>query len=350
MRGLALASLAIAGALPALAEERPGRVVIDGAEHDVIDIFVEDGRLRYRKAGKKTQEAALSEVDSFTAPYEMRLRTKAGDTITVSRVEYEGEQFRLAAPRLGEFVYLEEEVQSIAFEGAEALYADLERIYYFEAGVHIEDAPLSGEFYFSYLQAKADDNDQTILLRFNMSRVSRNWRQTLRGKQLLAFEDGNRDTDVRELIYKSERFVTSRWSAYIRGSLGSDADADIDFRGGADLGVGRQLLVSESQELLAEASYAFLHERSGSLQEDDSFLGLNLSYEARVTKTRTFSEKVRLQMNGSRTRFRSATSLVLGASSSTFFRLGFVVETDDEPLPGTPGTTTSTEVALGWKF
>ncbi|MHC4253467.1 MAG: DUF481 domain-containing protein, partial [Planctomycetota bacterium] len=350
MRGLALASLVVTWDLPALAEERPGRVVIDGIGDDFIDIFVEGGRLHYRKAGKKPWEAALSGVDSFVARHEMRLRTTAGDVITVSRVQYAEGEFRLAAPHLGEFAYPADEVQSIAFEGARALYADLERIYVFEAGVHIEDAPLSGEFYFSYLQAKADDNDQTLLLRLNMSRARRNWRQTLRAKQLLAFEGGQRDTDVRELIYKSERFVTSRWSAYLRGSLGSDADADIDFRGGADLGVGRQLLASESHELLAEASYAFLHERSGSLQEDDSFLGLNLSYEARVTKTRTFSEKIRLQMNGSRTRFRSATSVVLGTSSSTFFRLGFVVETDDGPLPGTPGTITSTEVALGWKF
>jgi hypothetical protein len=110
---LVLALLAVAWGPPAPAEDRSGRVVIDGIAHDVIGIFVDSSKLHYRKAGAKPREVTLSEVDSFLAPYEMRLRTANGDTMTVSRVEYAEAEFRLAAPRLGEFVYPEDEVQSV---------------------------------------------------------------------------------------------------------------------------------------------------------------------------------------------------------------------------------------------
>ena len=350
MRGVALASLAIAGGLPALAEERPGRVLIDETEHDVIDIFVDGGKLHYRKAGKGPQEAALSEVDSFLAYYKMRLRTTAGDVIMVSRVGYSEGKFRLAAPRLGEFVYPRDEVESIAFEGARSLYADLARLYVFKAGVHIEDTPLFGELSFSYIQSKSTGSDQTLLARLSMERVFRNWRQTLGAKQLLVLEDGSRDTDVRELGYKAERFVTADWSLWGDGALASDSDADIDFRASVGVGVGRQLFTSDAHELLAEIGYAFLHERSGSVQNEDNLLRLGVSYDFHVKKRPAFVERVVLFTSGTRTRFRSQTSIVYRSSSRTFFRLSFVVDDDDEPLPGTPATTTSTEVAFGWMF
>jgi len=336
--------------ISAQAPERAGTVIIDNAAYDFIDIFVDGGTIHYRKAGEKPREAALSDITSFQATYEMRLRTTTGDIITASRVEYADGAFRLTSPRIGDFVYPEDEVESIAFEGARALYADLERAYVVKAGVHIEDSPLSGEFHVSYIQSKGSENDQTLLVRLDTERVLRNWRHTVEAKQLLEFEDGETDKDVRQLGYKAERFVTADWSLYANGLLASDSDADIDFRAGAGAGVGRQFLDSDTHELLGELGYEYLHQRSGSVQEDDSFLGLGLSYKARVSKRRTFSEKARLVTNASRTRFQSETSIVFRSSSSVSIRLGFVVTTDDEPIPGTPRTTTSTEVAFGWTF
>lgn len=342
------AALAIAAlSRSAVAEDA---VTAGGTRVAGTDLVIVEGEVRVRVSETRAERLALDGATSLRVTGGRVLVTTDGETLFVTAARYDGGRFTFASPRFGEFALERAEVKSLSFEGADKLYARLLGGLVTSGGDVIEPHPPKGSVAVAYVRSTGAETAETFSATLEAEAVRSNWRHTLTARSTFTKTGGARSADLKEALYKVDRFLSERAFAYARVGASDDAVAGIDLRLGAGAGAGYRFLVGPRHELAGEAGYEFQHEDAATEVNNVSFGRVGLAYAFSIDSAKAFTAKAEALLGEDRTRTRWETALTAKLNDRFSVRLGFIVEHDTSPPAGAPETTTRTGAAVVWTF
>lgn len=206
---------------------------------------------------------------------------------------------------------------------------------------------------FGFVSTTGNTDTESLNLKLEFIKESELWRHRIGAAALMSSKDGNDDAERYQAEYQADRKLSERSYVFGVGRWDSDKFGAYDPQYSVTFGYGRDLIVSETHHLKAEAGigYRHLEERISGESSEDAIFRLLVDDVWKITENAEWGNRLLVESGSENTFTQFNTGLSVAMNQSFAVKVGFEMRNNSKiPAGAKDKTDTMTTVNLVYNF